>query len=446
MVHIPQHHRRQVDTSQPTGVGLTGAKTVDTSVGTGSTLALDSSAPTEAAGEKGPPTWVIATSTAAFTPPPTSTADPVSSSTAPSSATSSSQIPIGTVIGACVGALIGAIVIICCGVWLYKKADPKKQRRGPQRDAQGRPWNKLDETPDTWEGKSRGMEMSQQAPRPLDSEDHHNESIEKMFKKSSPSIRTEYTIKTDFDNHPPFNLNLDNHPFATYHPNLARELANAPVVEESPRPPFMNLERAQSGHTWDDDAGTAHDSFLSLNSAKRVSGAMSPSLDMAIPTPPATSYNIGHHWESAEVVDFDGQAAEIVQPPAPAVVPDDNFSHNPFMRTRRKSESNPFFNAQSYDGSRTPSIKGKKRELTPPTTSQNPFADENKRHVKVDSLSSVSSNDRAIQSLLAALDNTPGTSSDPRHPSVQSAISAYSAITEDDVTGEFPLPPGVAAK
>ncbi|KAF9268379.1 hypothetical protein L218DRAFT_612766 [Marasmius fiardii PR-910] len=442
MVHIPPHqrHRRQVNTVAPTGAGISGAKTVDgTFVGTGSTLAFDSSATPGTGGNDDGSKFTISTEKPISTSPPTSTPVSASSSPTPSSATSSSDIPIGTVIGACIGAFIGAIVIICIGVWFYRKADPKKKRRGPQRDAQGRAWNKLSEGEDTWEGKRRGMEMAQQPPRVApDSADYQKDSMETMFKKTSPSIRTEYTIKTDFD-HPPFNLNLDNHPFATYHPNLAKELANAPT-EEDPRPHFMNIERAQSGHTWDGDAATAHESFLSLNSAKRVSGSMSPSLDMAIPTPPATSHGI-HRWESAEVLNFEPQAAEIIQPPPPVAAPNDKTTHNPFLQ-RRKSEHNPFFGAHSFDNptpsSRTPSTKGKQRELTP--ASKNPFADENMSHTKVDSLSSVTSNDRAIQSLLAALDATPGADSDPRHPSVQSAISAYS--TADDVTGSFPLPPG----
>ncbi|KAL0562867.1 hypothetical protein V5O48_019211 [Marasmius crinis-equi] len=449
MVHIPAHrqHRRQgglVET--PTGSGLGGVQTVQGSpTETDTTLAFDASATGRPEAGNAGPSFSLATTLDSTTP--TSSASSTPTASAESSATSS-QIPLGTVIGACVGALAGAILIVCVGLWLFKRADPKKKkRRGPQRDAQGRPpssWNKLDDE-DTWEGKgtkARGMEMVDKSSHLPISADYQKDSMEKMFKKSTPSIRTEYTIKTDLEHLPPFNINLDNHPFAQYHPNLAKELASAPA-EPDPRPPFMNLERVQSGSQWDGDSVTVgHNSFLSLNSGKRVSGAMSPSLDMAIPTPPATSAGASHRWESAEVLDFEGQAAEIVHPPPAVVARDGAKSNNPFLTERRKSDHNPFFGAQHT--SRTPSNKGKKREITPSTATEstNPFADQNMTHVKVDSLSSVTSNDRAIQSLLAALDATPAID-DPRHPSMQSAVSAYST---EDVTGSFPLPPGAVTK
>ncbi|KAJ8085970.1 hypothetical protein PM082_004789 [Marasmius tenuissimus] len=451
MVHIPAHrqHRRQGGVTIPTGEGITGARTQAIETASDTTLAFDSDATGGPNAGNGLPTFSISTERPIATAPPTTSSSVVSKETsASSSSATSNDIPMGTVIGACVGALVGAILIIWAGVWMYKKADPKKNRRGPARDAHGRTpssWNKLDDE-DTWEGKapkSRGVEMLQQPNLPPSSTDDQNNSMEKMFKKSTPSIRTEYTIKTDLDHLPPFTLDLASHPFAQYHPNLAKELASAPV-EDDPRPPFMNLERVQSGSQWGaDDATVGHNSFLSLNSAKRVSGSMSPSVDMAIPTPPAMSAETSHRWESAEVLDFDGETAEIVHPPAAVIAPNDRQqSNNPFVVERRKSEHNPFFGAQ-HSSPRTPSTKGKKREITPSTASENPFSDVNTSHVKVDSISSVTSNDRAIQSLLAALDGGRSGDMDPRHPSMQSAISEYTA---EDVTGSFPLPPGAVAK
>ncbi|ESK89026.1 hypothetical protein Moror_13107 [Moniliophthora roreri MCA 2997] len=440
MVHLPaRHHKRQqVDPTQaPTGDIFSGTRTLsDGSPPTGS-LILDSSANTGANGGVPTPAFSISTIIA----PPTSTA-PIRETSTPtvspaSSATSPNQIPLGTVIGACIGAFVGAVIVIWLGFWLYKRADPKKKQRGPQRDAQGRSgntWNKLDDEPDRWEGmnRSRGVEMSEQK-----STDEHSMEKLTMFKKSTPSIRTEYTLKTE--ELPTFDLGP--HPFAQYHPNLAKEMASSSVdAPAPPQPAFLNLKRVESSApSW--DAGTAHDSFLSLNSNKRVSGSMSPSVDMAIPTPPISSSE-PHRWESAEVLNFDGQSAEIVHSPTE---PENLKSNNPFLHSteRRKSLSNPFFNAQS--SSRSPSKKGKSRDITP-SGSNNPFVDDNRevvsQHVKVESMDSVTSNDRAIQSLLAALDATIDPNERLRIASMQSASSAYTA--DEDVADRFPLPPGAS--
>lgn len=329
-------------------------------------------------------------------------------------------------IGACVGALVGAIILISVGVWLYRRSDPRKKKRGPQRDANGRSgksWNQLGDDGDNWEGinKAKGLEMSEQKPE--------ENTMDTMFRKS-PSVRTEYTKTEELPS-----FNLTSHPFAAYHPNLAKEMAS--TDSKPPAPPFLQ-QIESSPISWNTE-NVARDSFLSLNStSKRVSGSMSPSLDMAIPTPPINLME--HRWESAEVLNFDGQSAEI------ATAEQEMKSNNPF-RGRRKSDHNPFFKAESQF--RSSSQKGKKREIVPSTTTDNEANTENpfvNSHVKVDSLSSVTSNDRAIQSLLAALDATPRGSSEEarlRVASMQSAQSATSMYTADemDVTDKFPLPP-----
>jgi len=278
-----------------------------------------------------------------------------------------------------------------------------------------------------------------------------------MFKKSTPSV---YTAKTTSEELPP--LNFDSHPFAQYHPNLAKELAS---TEEPPVPAFMNRTDS-AAISWDGD--TIRDSaYLSIRSNRRVSGAMSPSLGMAIPTPALTSSE-PHLWESAEVHILEDQAAEVVN------------SKNPFMNPieRRKSEHNPFFGASMPTHS-APALKvnkGKGREITPHVpilTNKNPFADAvdeihleetptrpNFSHTAVSSVSSVSSNDRAIQSLIAALDTTPEEVQarlKVAEPSLISdnADSLYTAAdysseeeeedVEDDVTESFPLPPSVGS-
>lgn len=431
MVHIPaRHHKRQIDPDAVLNAsGISGTKTVAEATGT---FVFD----TSAGGATGAPDFQISTARLTPTGNPTTAVSQVPTSSSASSATSSNAIPLGTVVGACIGAFVGAVIIIWLGFWVYKRADPKKKKRGPQRDAQGRSgdtWNKLDDEPDRWEGmnKGKGVEMSEQKPT-------DEQSMEKltMFKKSTPSIRTEYTLKTE--ELPTFDLGP--HPFAQYHPNLAKEMASAPVdTPTPPQPAYLNLQRGESSTmSWEGASG--HDSFLSLNSAKRMSGSMSPSVDMAIPTPPISSSE-PIRWESAEVVNFDGHAAEIVDP---SVETANYKSNNPFLHSteRRKSLSNPFFNAQS--STRSSSKKGKARDIMPSAASEDPFTDDKQavsQHVKVESMDSVSSNDRAIQSLLAALDATTDPQERARIASMQSATSAYTA--DEDVTDRFPLPPGI---
>ncbi|KAK0485168.1 hypothetical protein IW261DRAFT_885078 [Armillaria novae-zelandiae] len=346
----------------------------------------------------------------------------------------SNEIPIGTVVGACVGAFAGAVFLIVLGIWFYKCAIPKVKCKGSSptisvnRNAHGEHersrsrlenWDRLEDPPQP-EDKYHMKEVDggvSVAP------------MEKltMFKKS-PSVRTAYTHTTE----DPPQFDLEPHPFSPYHPNLAKELASADVPE--PVKPFA--DRAESeAVSWH---STANESFLSLRSV-HMSGSMSPSLDMAIPTPPLTSSE-PHRWESAEVVNFDGQQAEIIDP-----------DKNPFTSPteRRRSFGNPFFNAQGSSvpvRSKTPDVpriprseKGKERAV-------NPFSDVHAEGgVSHPSTTSSIENDQAIHSLIAALEGRNGVS-DPhlRAPSPEtslysSAISVYSG--DESVANSFPSPP-----
>lgn len=177
---------------------------------------------------------------------------------------------------------------------------------------------------------------------------------------------------------------------------------------------------------------------------------MSPTLNMAIPTPPATA-SIPHRWQSAEVVDV--QSVDVID--------DDNLfgvgSH------RRKSSNNPFFKAQETSTNSlgrslfnstahmaSKPVKGDER-----TVNDNPFSDNNAlsfplpfaQHAAKDSLSSISSNDRAIQNLIAALEISEEEVQErlrvaSMQPSFISSTSIYtSGGEEEDMTQAFPLPP-----
>lgn len=248
---------------------------------------------------------------------------------------------------------------------------------------------------------------------------------------------------------------------------------------------------AKTTFPWDE---TNQGSFLSVRTqSERLSGAMSPSLNMAIPTPPATSSYL-HHWESAEIINFDGQSAEIVNPFADNKKPVEQNNDNPFFgayenapkrRSRAGSSASRIRSTASVDSTYMPVPKldkGKCKATDPfhddhehvptpravaapitptivtnvarspsskatPTSGFPPPQPAFATHVSNMSASSVASNEHALASLLAALDgDTTQEEVQARlriasmQPSISSGISQYSE-GDDDVTHAFPLPP-----
>ncbi|KAF8071699.1 hypothetical protein FPV67DRAFT_891554 [Lyophyllum atratum] len=446
IAHAPHHFaKRQIAIASGEGIDNT-AITVDATA-TQTSLVFDTAAPS--AGTQSAPNLGI-TTTPVFTTTAPPQAPPTSSPTPSQAATSSNPIPMSTVVGACVGALIGAIALIILGLWFYRRYSRSLKQHARTRRAlgtarnlsgeQGRrrshlePWNQLEDGDDKWEGMYQAKEIDNVAP------------MEKltMFKKS-PSVRTAYTHKSDEP------VTFDAHPFAQYHPDLAQELASNNKAPELPiARQFLGRVDTGPAISWDGDT-IGGDSYLSLRSGRLDSGSMSPTMAMAIPTPPATSSPL-HRWESAEVVHYADH---------------DRDAEDPFGTEgeRRRSTNNPFFNAQVTSPSKprsrsnstataTPAIKvdkGKGRVLD-----EDPFDDDKMpsfprpfatNHTVNTSLSSVSSNDRAMQSLIAALDvSEEEVQARLRVASMQpSFISATSVYTsggeEEDVTGSFPLPP-----
>jgi hypothetical protein len=432
MVHRRHVHRRQAGVDIPTASGINGASTVDGSTASpaGNSLVVDTSTNTHS--QTAIP--FVSTPVTILTTPTTSSSD-TEGAPAPTdvqqtvSQNGGSQIPLSTVIGACVGALVGALALILLGLWIYKRSAPKPRQRNPvsyisaSRNARGEVdrsrsrmevWDKLGDNEDKWEGQYQTQEIPRSASvGPMEKLT--------MFKKS-PSVRTADTDRS-YDAH--FE---EPHPFAQYHPNLAQELAT-----ESNPPVRQYLGRVDAGPALSWDSGNA--SFLSLNSGRD----MSPSLDVARPTPDVIMGSGSHHWESAEVLNYDGEELH---------------SNNPFVDDgeRRKSISNPFFGAQSHAGlprtsprSSLRSYKGKDKD-----DGKDPFADQDIpsvpkiRQVQVSSMSSETSNDRAIQNLIAALDFS-GTQGPLRVASIQPSVYSTNSVytEEEDVTDAFPLPPGV---
>jgi len=269
-----------------------------------------------------------------------------------------------------------------------------------------------------------------------------------MFKKS-PSVRTAYTHKSEEP------VAFDTHPFAQYHPNLAQELASNGKTSNVDLPiarQFLGRVDAGPAISWDGET-VGNNSFISIRSGHEAGGGMS------IPTPPAMSSQL-HRWESAEIIHYE-------DPDRDAQNPSGSDSE------RRKSTNNPFFSAQDTSPLKTrsrsnstrsrsnsthradvPSIKvdkGKERAVN-----DDPFSDGNlpsfplpfaNTHQASTSLSSIASNDRALQSLIAALDVSEAEVQErlrvaSMQPSFISTASAYTdGGEEEDVTGSFPLPP-----
>ncbi|KAG6894143.1 hypothetical protein C0993_012210, partial [Termitomyces sp. T159_Od127] len=319
------------------------------------------------------------------------------------------------------------------------------------------PWNKLEEGEDNWEGMYQTKEVDNVAP------------MEKltMFKKSTPSVRTAYTTKSSDEP-----VTFDSQSFAQYHPNLAQELASDDKLPELPiARQFLGRIDTGPAVSWDGDT-------LRESSYVDSRGTISPTPNKAIPTPVATKSH-SHHWESAEVIQY----VESEQTNANLAKPWDSFEND--HSEYRRSTGNPFFSGQGSTSIRRPrststrsrsasiqsrssSIstmkpkaegppipkvdKGKERAIEP---DDDPFSDDNilalsrpfASHHTSGSLSSASSNDRALQSLIAALDISAEEAQErlriaSMQPSVISTTSYISGSgAEEDVTGSFPPPP-----
>ncbi|PPQ71185.1 hypothetical protein CVT24_010004 [Panaeolus cyanescens] len=490
------HERRQLDTVStflPTAVSVSGVVTATATDGLPSSLIFNTAAPNS----QPTPTPIPTSSDIDTTPTPSSepiVPNPSQSSGVNNVSGSSKPISLGTVVGTCVGAFIGASALIIFGIWIYRRYSkslknrtrtrgPFVQDRNMRGDQQRRrsklePWNKLDDDEDHWDSKTK--EVDQVAP------------MEKltMFKKT-PSVRTAWTHNPADDAHA---LQFPQS-FAPFDPNLAQTLTlDKPNLPE-PRP-FLGRVDANPSISWDSETGK--ESFLTVHSNLRSSGAMSPTMNMAIPTPPAVVTE--HKWESAEVVNFPNSQSAQVQ---------NTTNNTPFFNLDNQSQEekqatphNPFFGAtkdyqvrprsNSFSRSRSGSItrsrssslstavpevpltksakaKGKERMrysqatvASQATGSLDPFADIQSQlpprpqfvqHGQTGSVSSTESKERALQSLVAALELPEEEVRDrlriaSMQPSILSQASAASTIGPDvgEVARSFPLPPSGAGR
>lgn len=322
------------------------------------------------------------------------------------------------VVGICCGAFAIAGLLICFSVYFYKSSARRAAASGrttPRPKPKSEIWDRLGDDQDHWEGKpqmkqSRGQGLKKSPSTTL---------------KKTPSLSV---LAREYSSPRTITPDMSPAPFSAYHPNLAAELAEPPKA-------FV-----QGGSGWNASAAVTSqgDTFVSLRSVHIETGTMSPTLNPAKMTPPATEFN-DHRWESAEVVLPDNYFAD--------QEPTNPFVDTPEEPVRRKSESNPFFGAQ--DAQRRSVV----RKNTLPT---NPFTDESSipriSHGQSDSTASdVEGSDRAMQSLISAL-NLPQSEVERRlkFASMQSVgaseLSRYSVMTgESSVYGResmlFPTPP-----
>jgi len=133
---------------------------------------------------------------------------------------------------------------------------------------------------------------------------------------------------------------------------------------------------------------------------------LSSSLNMAIPTPEATFLQ-SHKWESAEVVQYEGPSAEVVEPSTQ----DRRSMHNPFFGSQEYIRTK----SDSHADEKSPNAKGKERmhdSMTSSMLSSDPFealvAQLPKpaltHHQVTDSSASAESKTRALQTLMGALE------------------------------------------
>ena len=295
----------------------------------------------------------------------------------------SNSIPMGTVIGSCIGAFVFVSALIIFGIWFYRRYSEslrkqalKARGRGLQNDKQRRRWNKLEDD-DKWEGmnKNQTKEVDQVVP------------MEKltMFKRAA-SVRTAYTQRSVDDHALTYPQS-----FAPFDVNLVRTLSADPTINPKSQPPQVaNSVKGQISNN--------------ISTSNNISPSpLSSNLNMAIPTPEATVLQ-SHKWESAEVVQYEGPPAEVVEPPQDKEV--------------KRSMHNPFFGSQEYIRTRSdshgenksPNAKGKERmhdSMTSSLLSSDPFEAFAQLPLPVlthQPTASAESKTRALQTLMGALE------------------------------------------
>lgn len=424
MVAVDPVFKRQLGDETAAGVSNS-AIVVDTAAAADETgLVIDDNVASKT--QEAPPPLIasgtrtpVVTSTLAVTSPPPEPTASEEVNTAEAIGASGKNISLTTVVGSCVAAFVGAALLIAIGFYFYRRYSAslkEKNRRRPLprsafsdniRGAGGegrnsKTWNRLDsgEFEDKWDGKDAGTAAAAAASRKTP--DHLSvPPLEKMdmFNKKSPSASSHHGSGSDEQHGGAYEM--QHHPYgqsSSLPPKMpeARDLLG--------REPQNALGQIDSGPPISWASSPSQTSFLSA--ARIESGAMSPTLAMAIPTPPATRSQ-PHRWESAEVVNLpEGQSAEYV----------DDDSH----AGSRTSLHNPFFSGGGGD------------YYSPP------------RRARSGSQSTVRSRSGSVRSRRnsnATVTQLPASSSAPPVPDVTIKASDDNRLSMDPFNDPLPAPP-----
>jgi hypothetical protein len=277
-----------------------------------------------------------------------------------------------------------------------------------------RPWSKLEDDEDKWANTNQTKEVDHVVP------------MEKltMFKRAA-SVRTAYTQKSVDDHTLTYPQS-----FAPFDVNLVRTLSAD----------FTIVPQSQSS-----------DVAVSINAPKlspsttNFGEPLSSSINMAIPTPEATVLQL-HKWESAEVVQYEGQYAEGAE----------SYAQDKEV----KSLHNPFFGSQEYNRTRpdppsnekSPNAKVKERiiqdSISASLLSSDPFEALVTQlpiplvHRPTDLLTYPQGKTRALQTLMGALELSEDEVRDRlRVASLQlSDVSAYATPIDEEFGDSRPYP------
>ncbi|KZV63106.1 hypothetical protein PENSPDRAFT_222938 [Peniophora sp. CONT] len=358
-MRIQAHHysRRQDDSlTVPTAAGLGAAQTAAATAAAVNSLLVDADPGATAASVTadlvpGSSAIVVTSTGAAGSTLPTASA---SHSAAAASSGGKSGLGTGPMIGIIIAAFAGVLLIILVVYFSLRRRWASALDKA-QQERQAQPWAKLDEdgngNDDKWEGmmeKKSATTTRSNTTKSVDTNVHRLS----LFRKASSTRSGFEDNKSRLNQFDPSTMPN----FATYHPDLAAELANTPVVP--PARPFAVTRDTNSERT------TGTDSFLSLRlSDSSFAGA----LVKTVP-PPSAAVPALHRWESAEVLTMDSDSMYATTSNADSFSPlAQHAASNPFADDisasqqaelgRTKSGRNPFFGGSN----------------------ENPFADQRRR-------------------------------------------------------------------
>ena len=459
--------RRQVGTTVPglsSIAGFSGTSAVETNVANTDTLIINTGATTTPHSTS--TSFVTSTSTSSSTAATDSSSNVSDSSS--SASKKSSSIPIGTVVGVCVGVFAVLCAVLFLVLWMGQRQRQRLKRtyakgRSPisrthndmqnaERRKSGREvWVKMEDKDEGYE--KYAMRRTSTAPSGAGSGVTVERSITVKSTKSSKTYKSGFGAGLGL---------ADTFKTPEVPPRL--EFTDSEMGMGRTIPPFARNEH-ESMASWDGET-IAGGSFLSLKRGSEVEsgevyrsvGAMSPSMVVSHPTPPATSSDL-HTWHEAEVVSPDGAyggVEEHLNHPY-ASVPPSRTSQETVRKSTVKSK-NPFLDPKSpFDDAfgisgKPPPASGGSAASEPSAYSQSStkttrgtFA-EQQDHLLQPRLTQ--RDNHAMQSLIAALNISP----EDAHERVSAALqptpresmqsSVYTDADDSSLHSEnFPLPP-----